>query len=97
MVDLSGGLHQQLKLANERALKLRNEKRFAEAADEFERCARLMKELVKEVVSDEAKEKRLRKARQYLQLAENTRALVSSPSLKTEPFGQEELETQKEA
>jgi SpoVK/Ycf46/Vps4 family AAA+-type ATPase len=99
MVDLSRSLQQQLKLAQERALTLRNEKQFEEAADAFERCAVLMKDLVTEAVSDEAKEKRLHKAKQYLQLARDTRALAS-PRLKGESAreeGQQPQEAQKEA
>jgi SpoVK/Ycf46/Vps4 family AAA+-type ATPase len=97
MVDLSGSLQRQLRLAQERALELRNEKRFEEAADAFERCGLLMKDLVQEAVSDEAREKRLHKAKQYLQLALETRGLGSSPKLKNEPVrqDQETQETQK--
>ena len=89
MVDLSGVLQQQLKITHENALKLRNGKQFLEAAAEFEKCARLMKELVKEVISDEAKEKRLHKAKEYLQAAANMRTLAASPDTKSEPVRQE--------
>jgi SpoVK/Ycf46/Vps4 family AAA+-type ATPase len=93
MVDLSRSLQQQLKLAQERALTLRNEQRFEEAAIEFERCALLMKDLIKEAVSDETKEKRLHKAKQYLQLAVDTRALASSGP-KDEPVREESPQSQ---
>ena len=85
MVDLSGGLQQQLKIAEERAKKLRDGGRFMEAADEFERCASLMTGLAKLLTSEDAKKKRLNKARQYLQLAADTRTAASSPNPSGEP------------
>ena len=84
MIDLSRGLQQQLKIAVERAVALRDEKKFAEAGDEFERCAKLMLLLVKEAISDDVKKMRQHKAKEYYELAKKLRGSSLPSGLGTE-------------
>ncbi len=74
MVDISAGLHAQLETALTRAQSLYQEGQREAAAQEYERCARIMKELVPDAVSPSVQRQRLEKARQYLELSKRLRA-----------------------
>ncbi|MCG3196473.1 MAG: ATP-dependent zinc metalloprotease FtsH [bacterium] len=68
-IDISAGLRARLDDAEQKARKLYESGDPRRAAEEFRRCAVLMKELVKSASSAEAQKMRLEKARQYLELA----------------------------
>lgn len=74
MVDISGGMKAQFDTSLKRAQDLYAAGQHHAAAQEYERCARIMKELVSSAVSVSVQRQRLEKARQYLELAKRIRA-----------------------
>lgn len=68
-IDVSAGLKMKLDESLSSAQKAYKEGQRDKAAEEYRRCARIMKELVKTASSTEAQKARLEKARQYLELA----------------------------
>jgi SpoVK/Ycf46/Vps4 family AAA+-type ATPase len=74
MVDIAGGLKVQLDEALKRAQTLYRGGQADLAAQEYERAARIMKDLVADAVSPTVQRQRLDKARQYLELAKRLRA-----------------------
>lgn len=68
-IDVSAGLKMKLDECLVAAQKFYKAGARDKAAEEYRRCARLMKELVKSASSPEAQKSRLDKARQYLELA----------------------------
>ena len=68
-IDISAGLKLKLDEAQQRAQKLYKAGDLDGAANEYRRCARIMKELVKAAVSPETQRARLDKAKQFLELA----------------------------
>jgi len=81
-IDVSAGLKMKLDEAQQRAKKFYEAGDSERAAEEYRRCARIMKELVKSAVGAETQKARLEKARQYLELArqiEDGRAVAVTP------------------
>lgn len=68
-IDVSAGLKLKLDESLTKAQKYYKDGQRDAAAEEYRRCARLMKELVKSASSPETQKARLDKARQYLELA----------------------------
>ena len=68
-IDISAGLTAKLDDAVQKAKKYYEAGDLQKAAEEYRRCARIMKELVKSAVGVETQKARLEKARQYLELA----------------------------
>ncbi|MCX7045000.1 MAG: ATP-binding protein [Candidatus Sumerlaeota bacterium] len=68
-IDMSTGLKMKLDEAQKRAQKFYEAGDVDRAAEEYRRCARIMKELVKSAISAETQKARLEKAKQYLELA----------------------------
>lgn len=74
MVDLSGALQSELEKAEKKAKEFVESNEFSSAADEYERCSRIMEQLSRYAFSKEGKANRLLRSAEYKKMAGSLRS-----------------------